>query len=144
MLTASVGRKQSYPLQLARGEQQLNTGEITVVPADRQLRFLPRGRVVETRRKWAGSFQPAIDQVVSDLARVYKHNMGVIIFSGTCNDGEVGCRVVKACGGSVWTQSPESCISPAMPDAAMSTGCVSFQGTPEQLALALAKQYGIE
>ena len=144
LLAASVGGKQSYPMQLARGEQQLNAGEITIVPADRQLRFLPRGRVVETRREWAGSFQPAIDQVVSELARVYRNNMGVIIFSGTCNDGEVGCRVVKACGGSVWVQSPDSCISPAMPHAAMSTGCVSLEGTPQQLAVALAKQYGIE
>jgi len=135
VLTASMGKRQAYPMYLVRGEQQLTVGEIRVVPADRQLRFLPRGRVVETRRPWVGSYQPAIDQVVSELARLYRKKMGVIIFSGTCNDGEIGCRVVRACGGTVWVQSPESCLSPAMPNAALSTGCVSLQGTPEQLAL---------
>lgn len=144
VLASSTGRRQSYPMYLARGQQQLNAGEVMVVPADRQLRFLPRGRVVETRRAWVGNYQPAIDQVISELARVYRNKIGVIIFSGTCNDGEVGCRVVKASGGRVWVQSPESCISEAMPSAAISTGCVSFEGTPEQLAVSLAKQYGIE
>jgi chemosensory pili system protein ChpB (putative protein-glutamate methylesterase) len=144
LLATSVSRRQAYPMHLARGEQQLNVGEVMVVPADRQLRFLPRGRVVETRRAWVGSFQPVIDQVISELARVYRKNLGVIIFTGTCNDGEVGCRVVKASGGRVWVQSPESCVSAAMPSAAISTGCVSFQGTPEALALSLAKQYAIE
>jgi chemosensory pili system protein ChpB (putative protein-glutamate methylesterase) len=56
-----------------------------------------------------------------------------------CNDGEIGCRVAKACGGTVWAQTPDSCISPDMPNAAISTGCVSKQGTPEQLAQALAE-----
>lgn len=144
LLASSIGRNQHYPMQLARGKQRLRVGEIKVVPADRQLRFLPRGRVVETRRPWVGSFQPAIDQVVSELARLYRNNIGVIIFSGTCNDGEVGCRVVKACGGKVWVQTPETCISPAMPNAAIDTGCVSFQGSPQQLAASLAKQYGVE
>ncbi len=143
LLASALGRQQSYPLRLARGELQLKAGEVTVVPADRQLRFLPQGRIVETRRRWVGSYQPAIDQVMSELARVYRNNVGAIIFSGTCNDGEVGCRVVKACGGTVWAQTAESCVSSAMPDAAISTDCVSFQGTPVELALSLAKQYGV-
>ncbi|ARN73712.1 chemotaxis protein CheB [Oceanicoccus sagamiensis] len=142
LLTSAV-TGHDYPMQLVSGEQQLVSGEILVVPVDHQLRFLSRGRVVETRKAWAGSYQPALDQVIADLARVYRQNLGVIVFSGMCNDGEIGCRVAKACGGTVWAQTPESCLSPDMPNAAISTGCVSRQGTPEQLAEALAAELNI-
>ncbi len=142
LLTSAV-TGHDYPMQLVSGEQQLVNGEILVVPVDHQLRFLSRGRVVETRKAWAGSYQPALDQVIADLARVYRQDLGVIVFSGMCNDGEIGCRVAKACGGTVWAQTPESCLSPDMPNAAISTGCVSKQGTPEQLAEALAEQVSI-
>ena len=143
ILTAAVGGQQAYPLQLVRGEQVLQKGRVAIVPADRQLRFLPRGKVIETRKAWSGNYQPALDQVIADLARIYREQLGVIIFSGTCNDGEIGCRVAKACGATIWAQAPESCLSPAMPNAAIGTGCVSFQGTPEQLAAELAKQMTI-
>ena len=142
LLTSAV-TGHDYPMQLASGEQQLVNGNILVVPVDHQLRFLSRGRVVETRKAWSGSYQPVLDQVIADLARIYRQNLGVIVFSGMCNDGEIGCRVAKACGGTVWAQTPNSCLSPDMPSAAISTGCVSKQGTPEQLAEALAEQFSL-
>ncbi len=138
LLAAAIGNQQNYPLQLIRDEQTLTVGQVAVVPVDNQLRFLARGRVVETRNSWSGCYQPALDQVIAELARVYRQNLGVIIFSGMCNDGEIGCRVAKACGSTVWVQEPVSCMSPDMPNAAISTGCVSHQGTPEQLAASLA------
>lgn len=139
-LVAGVGQQKSYRLQLARGEQQLVEGQVLVVPADHQLRFLPFGRVVETRRCWQGVYSPALDQVIAELARLYRERLGVIVFSGMCNDSEIGCRVVKSCGGRVWVQSPLSCVVPAMPEAVIATGCVDYQGSPEQLALKLAAE----
>ncbi len=138
LLASAIGNQQDYPLQLIRDEQTLTVGQVAVVPVDSQLRFLTHGRVVETRNPWPGCYQPALDQVIAELARVYRQNLGVIIFSGMCSDGEIGCRVAKACGSTVWVQEPVSCMSPDMPNAAISTGCVSHQGTPEQLAASLA------
>ncbi|MFA7554549.1 MAG: chemotaxis protein CheB [Spongiibacteraceae bacterium] len=139
LLIGALGNQHSYPVRLIKGQQCLVAGEVFVVSVDHQLRFLPRGRVVEMRAPWAGAYQPSLDQVISELARVYRDNLGVIIFSGMCNDGEIGCRVAKASGGTVWAQSPDSCLSPGMPNAAINTGCVSFQGAPEQLAAALVE-----
>jgi chemosensory pili system protein ChpB (putative protein-glutamate methylesterase) len=140
LLASAVGKDHSYSIKLVKGEQILQHGEIAVVPVDRQLKFLSRGRVVETRKPWGGAYQPSLDQVISELSRVYRERLGVIIFSGLCNDGEIGCRVAKACGAKVWVQEPESCQSPDMVNAALSTGCVSYQGTPEELAAALVKE----
>ena len=143
-LVDAIGAKHSYPMRLVKGEEILRAGEVAVVPVDYQLRFLSRGRVVATRKPWSGSYQPALDQVIAELARVYRQDLGVIVFSGMCNDGEIGCRVAKACGGTVWAQTPESSLSPDMPNAAIGTGCVSYQGSPEQLAKGLAKLFGVD
>ena len=139
-LSDGIGEQQKYPLRLIETEQKLVAGETLVVPADHQIKFLHFGEVVKTHRPWQGMYQPCIDQVACDLAKHYRSKAGVIIFSGTCNDGEIACRLVKSCGGQVWAQSPDSCVSAAMPEAAIETGCVSFVGSPEQLAAELTKQ----
>lgn len=128
-----------YPARLCRGEQRLQPGQLLLVPADRQLRFLPLHRAMETRRPWAGRYRPAIDAVVAPLARLYQNRCGVIVFSGLGDDGALGCRLARASGAQVWVQTPASCISPAMPEAALATGAVSFQGNPTELAAQLAE-----
>jgi len=141
ILKNALEKHRHYPSLLCRGEQYLRKGALLVVPADRQLRFLPFHRVLETRNAWEGRYQPAIDQVVGDLARLYPQRCGVIVFSGLCDDGALGCRMVQASGGEVWAQIPESCVCPDMPEAAIATGAVSVQGTPAQLAQALNSRY---
>ena len=140
-LVETIARAKNYPVQLLRGEQTLTLGTVSVVPVNHQVRFLPFGKVVETRRSWTGVYQPVIDQVISELARLYRDKLGVIIFSGMCNDGEIGVRVAKSCGSTVWVQSPESCISANMPLSAIDTGCVSECGTPEELAHMLSLKF---
>ena len=141
LLADGAGTKRIYPMRLAAGEQQLSAGEVLVVPVDYQLRFLAFGRAVKTRKVWAGQFQPSIDQVSAELAGLYRKNMSLIVFSGMCNDAEIGARIIKASGGKVWAQSPETCVSPDMPNAAIATGCVTEQGSPKQLAQALTALY---
>lgn len=141
LLVSGVAKNQAYSFRLATGEQQLSVGEVLVVPVDYQLRFLPFGRAVKTRKVWGGQYQPAIDQVSAELAGLYRKKLSLIIFSGMCNDGEIGARITRASGGRVWAQSPESCVSSDMPNAAIATGCVSKQGSPKQLAEALTALY---
>jgi len=143
VLTASLCRRHSgYMSVLCEGEERLRRGQILVVPVSKQLRFLPFHRVVTSRHAWQGQFQPAIDQVVAELAKLYQNRCGVIVFSGLCDDGAFGCRRLQANGGKIWVQTPQSCISPDMPNAALATGAVTRQGTPTELALALNALYG--
>lgn len=143
VLTTSLARRhRHYPAILGEGEQLLRRGQVLVVPVSAELRFLPFHRVVASRHPWQGQYQPAIDQVVSEVARLYQTRCGVIVFSGMCDDGAFGCRRVRAAGGSVWVQTPDSCISPDMPNAALATGMVSYRGTPAELALAFGERFG--
>ena len=141
ILKNALERHSHYPSTLCRGEQYLRKGGLLVVPADQQVRILPFHRVLETRHAWEGRYQPAIDQVVGDIARLYQQHCGVIVFSGLCDDGALGCRIMQANGGEIWVQSPESCVSPDMPNAALATGSVSVRGTPAQLAQAMNSRY---
>lgn len=140
-LLANIGRNSAYPASLAVDEQRLQPGHILVVPTHRELRFLPQGRVIATHKPWTGRYQPAIDQVIAELAKVYRDQLGVIVFTGTCNDGEIGCRVAKVHGATIWAQTPASCLSDSMPLAAAGTGGVSFQGSPAELAQELSRRF---
>jgi chemosensory pili system protein ChpB (putative protein-glutamate methylesterase) len=95
-----------YPARLCRGEQRLQPGRLLLVPADRQLRFLPLHRAMETRRPWAGRYRPAIDAVVAPLARLYQNRCGVIVFSGLGDDGALGCRLARASGAGSGCRHP--------------------------------------
>lgn len=141
-LVNALARHRHYGVDLGAGAQRLCAGRVLVVPPDRQLRFHPFDRVVQTRDAWQGPYQPVIDQVVADLARLNGGRCHVIVFSGLCDDGALGCRVLRDKGGEVWVQSPESCVSPSMPLATLATGTVTRQGTPRELAAALNERYG--
>jgi chemosensory pili system protein ChpB (putative protein-glutamate methylesterase) len=137
MLASTLGRGSDYVLALASEKDLLSAGKVTIVPVDRKIQFLENDRILPAENRWEGDYQPAIDQVIAELARLYRERLGVIVFSGMCNDGEAGCRVARACGATVWAQTPESCVSDEMPQAVIDTGFASKQGTPEQLAAAL-------
>lgn len=143
VMTASLARRHNH-LQaiLCEGEQRLRRGQVLVMPVANQVRFLPFHRAVASRPPWEGQFQPAIDQVVAELARLYQNRCGVIVFSGLCDDGAFGCRRIQALGGKVWVQAPATCVSADMPNAALATGTVTRQGTPTELAQALNVLYG--
>lgn len=141
VLGAALAQHRHYAVAIGRGEQHLRSGSLLVVPADRQLRFLPFYRVLETDEPWSGPYQPVCDQVIAELARQYRQRCGVIVFSGLCDDGALGCRIAQSQGSAVWVQSPASCACPEMPNAALASGAVSREGTPAELARALNNRY---
>lgn len=141
VLGAALAQHGHYAVAIGRGEQRLHSGSLLIVPADRQLRFLPFHRVLETDQPWSGPYQPVCDQVIAQLARQYRDRCGVIVFSGLCDDGALGCRIAQSQGSAVWVQSPASCACPEMPAAALATGAVDFHGTPAELAQALNNRY---
>ncbi len=141
VLGSALAQHRHYAVNLGRGAQELQAGSLLVVPADRQLRFLPFHRVLETTAPWSGPYQPVCDQVIAQLARRYRRDCGVIVFSGLCDDGALGCRIAQSQGSAVWVQSPASSACPEMPLAALATGAVSREGSPRELAEALNNRY---
>jgi chemosensory pili system protein ChpB (putative protein-glutamate methylesterase) len=129
----------SYPAALANHGSVLQRDTIALVTAERRVDILENGTVLVTKDAWGGRYAPSIDQVVANVARTYRERSGLIIFTGMGDDGAASSRLIKQQGGQVWVQSPASCASPSMPEATMATDCVSFSGTPQELAQQLTQ-----
>ncbi len=144
LLVQVMGRNNSLRMSTCMQGHALRHGQVTIVPTDHMIRLMPLGKIHNLPDIWDGPFSPCIDRVIVEVATLYKQYSGTIVFSGMSNDGAAGANAMKELGGTVWAQSPASCICSSMPDSALATGSVSFTGTPEELAQALMEKYASE
>lgn len=68
----------------------------------------------------------------------HEHAIGVVL-SGSGNDGTLGLKAIKAAGGMVMVQKPETAKYASMPDSAIATRLVDYILPPEEMATALAE-----
>ncbi len=134
-MMAGAGR---YPAVLAGHGEVLRPDSLVLVTADRRVDILENGTLSLSSEPWGGCYAPSIDQVVANVARTYRERSGLIVFTGMGDDGAASGRLIKQQGGQVWAQTPASCASASMPEAALATACVSVTGTPAELAQRLA------
>ncbi|MEN6330243.1 MAG: chemotaxis protein CheB [Methanobacterium sp.] len=74
-----------------------------------------------------------INFFLKHLAQDQKENSIAIIFSGYGSDGTLGIKAIKAAGGMVMAQDPETADSDSMPVSAIQTGLVDFILPPEKM-----------
>ena len=134
MLCGQLERCASYPVAVLEGEQAITAGRAWIVPADARVTFDGQGRAQRLEDGWGPGFRPSIDAVLESAAVNWGGQCGAILFSGAGDDGVGGSAAVVRQGGFVWTQSPESCVMPGLPDAVRRAGHDSFSGSPEELA----------
>lgn len=135
-MMSSVGH---YPAFVAQQGSALSNNTVTIITADRSINIYDNGTLMMSKSPWMGSYAPSINQISANVARVYRQQSGLIIFSGMGDDGATGGRLIKQQGGLVWAQSPEQSTIASMPREVIATGAVSFTGAPHELALALAR-----
>ena len=58
------------------------------------------------------------------------------------HDAIEGSQYLKAKGGTIWVQDPDTCVISSMVDGAREAGVVSFVGSPQQLAEKMIAEYG--
>jgi len=134
MLASAMEKNSHYPAYVANHGDVLAIDKVAVISPEFITTLKPNGTVQVSKEPWHGAYHPNLDHVVSSVAGTFGHTGGVIIFSGMCDDGAASCRIMKQNGGKVWVQRQDTCVSSAMPDAALATGCVEKIGSPEQLA----------
>jgi len=134
-----VGRHSRWRTGLARQNQKLCAGEVTIVPIAHELRFSEGARLQVLAQGWPGVWRPSFSQLMQSLSRHFGKRCGVIVFSGMDNDCTAAAALVKRQGIPLWTQSVESCTCPAMPAALQAAGYSQKSGTPAELAKALAE-----
>jgi chemosensory pili system protein ChpB (putative protein-glutamate methylesterase) len=139
VLTRVLGRHTHYRLKTAKPGDVIATGEVVMMPVDHEWRVDSDGALEQLSGPWPGPYGPSIDQVLLNMSNYYQENCHVIIFSGMGCDGAVAAPMLRAYGSRIWAQDSESCGQASMPESVAATGCVSFRGTPPQLARKLVK-----
>ena len=133
-LTRVLVRHNHMPCHIAHDGDKLKSGQLLIAPVETEIDFSADGQVISRNIKWDGPYSPSIDQVLANVGRRFGKKSIAIIFSGMGSDGSIsGPQMVEA-GGSVWAQDEKTCACPSQPDAMRATGCVSFSGTPFDLA----------
>ncbi len=135
-----MGRDSHYPVYAAEHGVLVENNAVAVIGAEMCTELHENGTFTNKRQPWSGHYSPSADQVTANLARTFGARANIIIFSGMESDGAIACRLIKQKGGRVWVQSPDTCISPSMPEAALVTGCVDYQGSAEGLARHLTQE----
>jgi len=139
-LCGVLGRDNSIHCKIGVDGEALRHGELAIVPVKYAVRFRHDGRIQSTGAPWEGPYAPSIDQVIQYGGEGFARACGAILFSGMGNDGAIAAPRLAATGCPVWAQSAETCAVSSQPDSVRETGCVSFSGSPEQLALQLVER----
>lgn len=132
-LSKSFAKRSKMHIREAFDKQRLKGGSIYFAPAEYHL-------LVESSRHFALSIEPkvrhhrpSIDVFLESASEVYGPALVAVILSGASDDGAIGCNYVRARGGQIVVQSPESCEFAMMPNAVLSMGRPDFVGAPAEI-----------
>ena len=112
-LDAILGRNSPLPVRVAVEGERLQAGVVYVVPSNRDIEIAAGAIFLHEpgdRRP-----VPSIDRLLRSAAHEMGENLVAVILSGSGSDGAAGARDVKAAGGMVIAQEPESASFPSMP-----------------------------
>ncbi len=84
--------------------------------------------------------RPSIDVLFESAALVYGHRLIGVILTGASADGANGLQCIRASGGMVIVQDPETAESSAMPSAAIAAGPVDHVVPLAHLSMVLVKK----
>jgi two-component system chemotaxis response regulator CheB len=133
-----LSRATGLDVQLACEGDIPQPGRVSVFPADRQLVVGPDGRL----RGHKTMNRNAADALFTSVASSYGARALGVVLSGANADGAAGVVALKRAGAWIFVQDPRTARSPAMPSAAIATGCVDMVLAPHRIAHALVSFTG--
>jgi two-component system chemotaxis response regulator CheB len=83
------------------------------------------------------------DTLLSSLALSYGERAAGAVLTGMGSDGAAGLLAIRRAGGRTFAQSPESCVVPGMPEAALRNGATDTMLSLEALAAAMRSLTGV-
>ena len=113
---------------------ELRPATITVPPPGAHV------RITADRRLSLVDGHPGVelaDELFTSAAAAYGPRVLAVVLTGRLRDGTQGVQAVKAAGGRVIVQNPETAEQGSMPWNALATGCVDLVLEPPQIADAL-------
>jgi two-component system chemotaxis response regulator CheB len=116
-------------------------GRVHVAPGGRHLRLAVRDRapscVIDDGAARLGC-RPSFDNLLESMVEIYGGRIIAVVLTGMGCDGLDGVRRVKAKGGCVIAQAPETCCVYGMPKAIIEHGLADAVLPPDAIGVALA------
>ena len=143
LLPEVVGKNSSVEVTYCGPSEKLRKGVVSVMPSHNQVLINSFGRVdYMLNTPWQKPYSPNINQVITNVGEHFADRMGVIVFSGMCDDGAESALALKASANiPLWVQSPDECICSAMPEAVLSSAKADYIASAEDLAKQLNQRF---
>jgi two-component system, chemotaxis family, CheB/CheR fusion protein len=109
----------TLPVRSVSGELPLELGHVYVVPADRDV--IISDHHVSVRTDTASGSRPSVDRLLATAARSFGDGLVAVVLTGMGSDGAAGAQAVKAYGGTVVVQNPDTARFPGMPESVAPT-----------------------
>lgn len=127
-------------VHVAEAGMAVERGHIYLAPGDAHLMVVAQGRrrqIALDRRPVENGCCPSADPMLDSVAETYGKGGVAVILSGMGRDGVLGAARIKAAGGTVFAQAPESCVIWGMPGAVAKAGIAAATLNPDAIALML-------
>lgn len=108
-----LARRSVLPVRTVTKHEVLEPGVVYVVPANRHVNVTDSE--IDLRADTQGPPKPSVDLLMKSAAQVFGERLIAVVLSGTGSDGAEGARVVRAAGGTVIIQNPETAEFGGMP-----------------------------
>lgn len=129
-----IGRHASLPVTIAKDGEKIRPGAVFVAPPDNHLLVDDSGMLTLSHSALVHFLRPSADLLFESVAGAYGRRAIACVLTGTGADGAMGVSAVKARGGTVIVQDPQTADFAGMPSAALGTGDVDFVLPLEEIA----------
>ena len=141
LMAEVLAKSTKLPVAEAHDRQRLEADHVYVIPPNHLL-TIEQGRIRLREVSDRLSLRGVIDQFLRSLAQDRRDRAVGIILSGSASDGTSGLRAIKAEGGLVMAQTPETASQSGMPSSAIATGLVDVVLPPHEMPAALDADRG--
>lgn len=117
---------------------QIEPQHVYVIPPGQELHLLGNKLLCFPRKDDLKLFHPA-DTFFQSLAEDRGAAAIGVVLSGTGSDGTAGLCAIKAAGGITFAQTPDSAEYDGMPSSSISSGCVDFERSIEEIGRELTR-----
>jgi two-component system chemotaxis response regulator CheB len=122
IIAAVIRRRSSLDVRLAIDGERITSGMIRIAPPDRHLLVNADRTLSLTSNEPVQFVRPSADLLFESVAASYGSAALACILTGSGSDGAMGASAIKARGGSVIVEDPQSAEFKGMPEAAVAAG----------------------
>jgi two-component system chemotaxis response regulator CheB/chemosensory pili system protein ChpB (putative protein-glutamate methylesterase) len=129
----------ALPVRLADADVRAVTGEVIVVPSDKQVTLRRDGSIQLQPIEAGAAHAPSIDASFTQAAESFGSDVVAIVFAGRSTDAVAGCQAVYDRGGQVWVEASGGTHASDMVSGVLAENLSHHAGTPRELAARLAE-----